>query len=99
MIGANSKLNQPRYRSLKGIMQAKKKTIELRTVELTEAKLTLEQLNYPPAKGGGKIFTNGVEAVPELVKLLREEKIAKKIRQEIDKWETFWLSPKMPAVN
>ena len=73
VIRANSKLNQPRYRSLKGIMQAKKKTIEVKTVDLSAAKLSLEHLSYPPAKGGGKIFTNGVEAVPELVKLLREE--------------------------
>lgn len=73
VIGANSKLNQPRYRSLKGIMQAKKKTIEVHEASLAPAKLVVEKLSYPPAKSAGKIFQNGAEAVPEVVRLLREE--------------------------
>lgn len=73
VIGANSKLNQPRYRSLKGIMQAKKKKIDVREASLAEAKLVIEKLTYPPAKAAGKIFDNGVDAVPEVVRLLREE--------------------------
>lgn len=73
VIGANSKLNQPRYRSLKGIMQAKKKTIEVREADLAPARLVIEKLSNPPAKSAGKIFPNGVEAVPEVVRLLREE--------------------------
>ena len=73
VIGANSKLNQPRYRSLKGIMQAKKKKIDVREATRSDAQLVIEKMKYPPAKSAGKIFENGVEAVPEVVRLLREE--------------------------
>ncbi|MFW9817907.1 MAG: electron transfer flavoprotein subunit beta/FixA family protein, partial [Candidatus Thorarchaeota archaeon] len=73
IIGANRHLNEPRYRSLKGIMQAKKKTIEVRETDLNDEKLVVKKLEYPPAKESGKIFDNGTEAVPEVVRLLREE--------------------------
>jgi electron transfer flavoprotein beta subunit len=73
LIGANRHLNEPRYRSLKGIMQAKKKTIEVQEAKLGNEKLAVRKLEYPPAKEAGKIFDNGVEAVPEVVRLLREE--------------------------
>ena len=73
IIGANRHLNEPRYRSLKGIMQAKKKAIEARDVALAEEKLVIKKLEYPPAKQAGKIFNNGAEAVPEVVRLLHEE--------------------------
>lgn len=73
VIGANRHLNVPRYRSLKGIMQAKKIPIEVKQLPLTAEKLLLEKMEYPPAKQSGKIFTTGVEAVPEVVRLLREE--------------------------
>jgi electron transfer flavoprotein beta subunit len=73
LIGANRHLNEPRYRSLKGIMQAKKKTIEVREANLTGEKLVVKKLEYPAAKEAGKVFDTGVEAVPEVVRLLREE--------------------------
>ena len=73
LIGANRHLNEPRYRSLKGIMQAKKKTIEVREATLTSGNLVIKKLENPPAKQAGKIFDNGVEAVPEVVRLLHEE--------------------------
>lgn len=73
LIGANRHLNEPRYRSLKGIMQAKKINIEIRAATLAEEKLIIKKLEYPAAKQAGKIFNNGVEAVPEVVRLLREE--------------------------
>lgn len=73
VIGANRHLNVPRYRSLKGIMQAKKIPIEVKQASLAAEKLLLEKMEYPPAKQSGKIFTTGVEAAPEVVRLLREE--------------------------
>ncbi len=73
VIGAQRHLNEPRYRTLKGIMQAKKKTIEVKEIALGEAKISIEKLEYPPAKAAGKVFDNGVEAVPEVVRLLHEE--------------------------
>lgn len=66
-------LNEPRYASLKGIMMAKKKPIEENTVDVLEAKTNTEKMEYPPARKAGKIVGEGVEAVPELVKLLHEE--------------------------
>jgi electron transfer flavoprotein beta subunit len=73
LIGANRHLNEPRYRSLKGIMQAKKKTIEVREAELSAGNLVVKKLDHPPAKQAGKIFDNGAEAIPEVVRLLHEE--------------------------
>lgn len=72
LIGANRHLNVPRYRSLKGIMQARKKTIEVRETTLTSGNLVIKKLDYPPEKHAGKIFDNGAEAVPEVVRLLHE---------------------------
>lgn len=73
VIGAQRHLNVPRYRTLKGIMQAKKKTIEVRSISLEAEKLQIGKLFYPPEKKEGKVFDNGVEAVPEVVRLLKEE--------------------------
>lgn len=73
VIGANRHLNTPRYRSLKGIMQAKKKTIEVRPATLAAPKLVVEKLTPPPAKKEGKIFKNGAADAAEVARLLREE--------------------------
>ena len=78
---AQKGLNTPRYASLKGIMAAKKKQIEIKTLDslglsLDELKprLSLEQITLPPARPPGKILTGDIaETVPMLVKLLHEE--------------------------
>jgi len=72
-IGCQKGLNEPRYPSLKGIMMAKKKPIE--TVEATCGDPTVETVSLapPPARPDGRIVGEGVDAVPELVRLLREE--------------------------
>jgi electron transfer flavoprotein beta subunit len=66
-------LNEPRYASLKGIMAAKKITIEERTVDIPEDKIEILAVEYPPQKPPGKIVGSGAEAVPELIRLLKEE--------------------------
>jgi electron transfer flavoprotein beta subunit len=66
-------LNQPRFASLKGIMAAKKKTIEERPVDLGAPNLELVALELPPARAAGRIVGEGAAAVPELVRVLREE--------------------------
>ena len=66
-------LNEPRYASLKGIMAAKKIQIEERSVTLPEDKIEIIEINYPPQKPPGKIVGQGVDAVPELIRLLKEE--------------------------
>lgn len=63
----------PRYASLKGIMAAKKKPLEQKPAVAAESRLTVESLAYPPERAAGKIVGEGPDAVPELVRLLREE--------------------------
>ncbi|MDZ7765502.1 MAG: electron transfer flavoprotein subunit beta/FixA family protein [Melioribacteraceae bacterium] len=73
IIAAQKGLNEPRYASLKGIMQAKKKTIEEKSPEAHENMVEVVSMKKPPAKQPGKIIGEDASAVPELVKLLREE--------------------------
>jgi len=70
---AEKGLNEPRYPSLKGIMQARKKPVEVIQVTPEAATTRRVEYSYPPARGEGKIVGKGVDAVPELVRLLREE--------------------------
>jgi len=64
---------EPRYPSLKGIMAAKKKPLEEKDAQLGESQLQVRELSYPPERPAGRIIGEGVDAVPELVRLLREE--------------------------
>ncbi|MBL8977025.1 MAG: electron transfer flavoprotein subunit beta/FixA family protein [Gemmatimonadetes bacterium] len=66
-------LNSPRLPSLKGIMAAKKKPLEVKPVTLGAGSLTLLGLSLPPDRKPGQIVGEGADAVPALVKLLREE--------------------------
>ena len=66
-------LNEPRYASLKGIMAAKKKPIDERPLELGEAGLEVVSLALPAARSAGRIVGQGTAAVPELLRVLREE--------------------------
>ena len=66
-------LNAPRYASLKGIMAAKKKPIEERAVDLGPAHLEIVALELPPPRAAGRIIGEGVAAIPELLRVLREE--------------------------
>ena len=73
VIQVQAGINHPRYASLKGIMQAKRKPIDVVDAQLGAEQLVIEKLSYPPEKSAGKVFDNGVDAVPEVVRLLREE--------------------------
>ncbi len=73
LITAQKGLNEPRYASLKGIMMAKKKAITVIEAEAIDLKTSIVQLNYPPIRPPGKIVGEGPEAVPELIRLLKEE--------------------------
>jgi electron transfer flavoprotein beta subunit len=64
---------EPRYASLKGIMAAKKKPLDEKPAETGESGITVESLAYPPERQAGRIVGEGPDAVPELVRLLREE--------------------------
>lgn len=84
LFGANKSLNTPRYASLPGIMKAKKKPFDTKTVSdfgLDQAtlkssmKVVVENYQYPPEKPAGKVFKGEpVEVMVEkVVNLLREE--------------------------
>ena len=62
-----------RFASLKGIMAAKRKPLDVKDVDLPESRLSVERLDYPPERAEGWILGEGADAVPELVQLLRDE--------------------------
>ncbi len=66
-------LNTPRLPSLKGIMAAKKKPLEVKPVSLGAGTLTTLSLAPPPERPAGRVVGEGPDAVPELVRLLRTE--------------------------
>ncbi len=73
VITAQKGLNEPRYASLKGIMAAKKKTIEEKPAAEAESLTEVLSMKLPPPKQPGRILGTDSSAVPELVRLLREE--------------------------
>jgi electron transfer flavoprotein beta subunit len=64
---------EPRYASLKGIMAAKKKPLEEKAAQAVESRIKVRELVPPPERPAGRVIGKGVEAVPELVRVLREE--------------------------
>ncbi len=64
---------EPRYASLKGIMAAKKKPLEIRDAAAAPSRIRVESMELPPERSAGRIVGEGPDAVPELVRILREE--------------------------
>jgi len=73
VIAAQKGLNEPRYPSLKGIMQAKTKPIEERPAAAISSLVETVHMQKPAAKQPGKIVGTDAGAVKELVRLLHEE--------------------------
>ena len=73
VISAQKGLNEPRYASLKGIMASKKKNITEKPAKEVKNLTEIINLTLPPAKQPGRIVGTDASAVPELVRLLREE--------------------------
>jgi electron transfer flavoprotein beta subunit len=65
--------HEPRYPSLKGIMAAKKKPLEEKDAQVPASRLKVKSLTPPAERAAGKIVGNGADAVPELIRLLKEE--------------------------
>jgi electron transfer flavoprotein beta subunit len=66
-------LNKERLPSLKGIMQAKKKPLDVKPAQLGELQVTVRGMALPPERAAGRIVGEGAAAVPELVSLLQTE--------------------------
>jgi electron transfer flavoprotein beta subunit len=64
---------RPRLASLKGIMAAKKKPLEVRPAQLGEPHLVVESMELPAERPPGRIIGEGADAVPELLRLLQTE--------------------------
>lgn len=64
---------RPRYPSLKGIMAAKKKPLDVRPAQLGTPTVTVATMELPPERNAGRILGEGPDAVPELVRLLQTE--------------------------
>jgi electron transfer flavoprotein beta subunit len=64
---------RPRLASLKGIMAAKKKPLDVKPAQLGAANLTVEKMELPAERPPGRIIGEGADAVPELVRLLHTE--------------------------
>lgn len=64
---------RPRYPSLKGIMAAKKRPLDVKPAQLGAVRLSVVKMELPPERQAGRIIGDGVGAVPELVRLLQSE--------------------------
>jgi electron transfer flavoprotein beta subunit len=84
VFGADKSLNKPRYSSVPGILQAKKKPFDVKTpadfgIDSASLNSNIRTLvrgyQYPPQKPAGKLFKDEpVDVMVEkVVKLLREE--------------------------
>jgi len=72
-VTAQKGLNEPRYASLKGIMQAKRKPLEVVDVDPGEPMVEVAGMSLPPERPPGRILGEGPEAVPALIEALKEE--------------------------
>ena len=82
LITVTAGINDPRYPTLKGIMQAKQKPMEQLTVadlglSGDEVKPTQEVIGIEPApaKKAGEVIEDGAEAPARVVQLLKEAKV------------------------
>lgn len=73
VIGTQKGLNTPRYPNLKSIMASKSKPIEEKNAVYSGNMTEVNEMKLPETKGKGKILTDGINSVPELVNLLRNE--------------------------
>jgi electron transfer flavoprotein beta subunit len=66
-------LNEPRFAGLKGIMAAKKKTIDETPAGEIANLAAVDKFELPPPRKEGRIVGEGAAAVPALIQALRSE--------------------------
>jgi electron transfer flavoprotein beta subunit len=72
LVTATKGLNEPRLPSLPNLMKAKKKPVAVVTPSAAASRTTIVGASLPRERQAGKVF-KGIESVPHVVKLLREE--------------------------
>ncbi|MBK5189673.1 MAG: electron transfer flavoprotein subunit beta/FixA family protein [Gemmatimonadaceae bacterium] len=73
VVSVDEGMPRARYPSLKGIMAAKKKPLEVKPAQLGDEHIAIEKMELPPERAAGRIVGEGPAAVPELVRLLHTE--------------------------
>jgi len=73
VVTAQKGLAEPRFASLKGIMAAKKKPLVEKPAPAAANASALEAYLPPPDRPPGRIVGEGAAAVPELVRILKDE--------------------------
>jgi electron transfer flavoprotein beta subunit len=73
VLTAQRGLAEPRFASLKGIMQAKKKPLAEQAPVPAENASEIVAVTPPPPRPEGRVVGQGADAVPELVRILRDD--------------------------
>ena len=73
VVTVDQGLAKERLPSLKGIMAAKKKQLDVKPAQLGAETVTVTKVELPAERGAGRILGEGAAAVPELVRLLQNE--------------------------
>ncbi len=73
VLSIDEGMARPRLATLKGIMAAKKKPLEVKPAALGEVRVTVAAMALPPERTGPRFVGEGSDAVPELVRRLRDE--------------------------
>ena len=66
-------LNKERLPSLKGIMAAKKKPLDIKPAQFGDVRVTVKKMELPPERAAGRILGDSAAAVPKFVRLLQTE--------------------------
>lgn len=73
VVTADKGINTPRLPSLKGIMAAKKKPLDIKPTALGAGTMAIAGLALPPERQAGRIVGEGPDAAAALAQLLRTE--------------------------
>ena len=73
VITVDQGLAKERLPSLKGIMAAKKKPLDVKPAQLGAETVTVAKMELPPERAAGRILGTGADAVPALVQALQNE--------------------------
>ncbi|MFT4538637.1 MAG: electron transfer flavoprotein beta subunit [Planctomycetota bacterium] len=73
VITCNKGLNEPRYAGLKGIMAAKKKSLEESDCPAEASQVQVQQVELPAERQAVKMLGEGVDAIPALIEALRTD--------------------------